>query len=53
MDALRIFVATDNHLGFLEKDPVRGQDSFRSFEEILKLAHEHEVWYFSINFFVS
>ena len=28
----------DNHLGFSEKDPVRGNDSFAAFEEVLFLA---------------
>ena len=37
-DIVRILVATDNHLGFMEKDPVRGADSFITFEEILKTA---------------
>ncbi|KAI8601288.1 Mre11 DNA-binding presumed domain-containing protein [Dissophora ornata] len=36
-------LATDNHLGYLEKDPVRGDDSFAAFEEILALAAESEV----------
>ncbi|RKP22236.1 Metallo-dependent phosphatase-like protein [Syncephalis pseudoplumigaleata] len=40
---ISILVATDNHLGYLEKDPVRGQDSFQTFEEILRLAQLHEV----------
>lgn len=35
--------ATDNHLGYLETDAVRGEDSFRAFEEILKLANDHQV----------
>lgn len=34
----RIFIATDTHLGHKEKDPVRGNDSFVVFEEILRLA---------------
>ncbi|KAK3818073.1 MAG: double-strand break repair protein mus-23 [Linnemannia gamsii] len=42
-DTFSILVATDNHLGYLEKDPVRGNDSFKAFEEILKLAAESEV----------
>ena len=37
-DILKILVSTDNHLGFLEKDPVRGIDSFAAFEEVLQLA---------------
>jgi double-strand break repair protein MRE11 len=39
-DTLRVLVATDNHLGFLEDDPVRCNDSFETFEEILRLARE-------------
>ncbi|OLY78326.1 Double-strand break repair protein MRE11 [Smittium mucronatum] len=39
-DEFRIFIATDNHLGYLEKDPIRGNDSFYAFEEILQLAVE-------------
>ncbi|GJJ71717.1 double-strand break repair protein MRE11 [Entomortierella parvispora] len=42
-DTLTILVATDNHLGYLERDPVRGNDSFAAFEEILALAAESEV----------
>jgi len=42
-DTFSIMVATDNHLGYLEKDPVRGDDSFAAFEEILSLAAESEV----------
>ncbi|ALC39312.1 mre11 [Drosophila busckii] len=37
-NVLRIMVATDNHLGYGEKDAVRGEDSFTAFEEILQLA---------------
>ncbi|KAM9953986.1 hypothetical protein ACTFIR_009101 [Dictyostelium discoideum] len=40
---MRILVATDNHLGYLERDPIRGDDSFNSFEEILKYAHTLKV----------
>lgn len=42
-DILNIIVATDNHLGYLEQDPVRGDDSFLAFEEILQKALEHRV----------
>lgn len=34
-DSFRILISTDNHLGFSEKDPIRGNDSFTTFEEIL------------------
>ncbi|SAM09228.1 hypothetical protein [Absidia glauca] len=42
-NTFKILIATDNHIGYLEDDPVRGQDSFATFEEILKLAQHHEV----------
>ncbi|KAJ2077668.1 meiotic recombination [Coemansia sp. RSA 988] len=42
-DTLRILVATDNHLGYLERDPIRGQDSFDAFGEILQLACKHKA----------
>lgn len=40
---LRILIATDNHLGYAEKDPVRGNDSIVTFEEILNTAKKLEV----------
>eukprot|EP00940_MAST-03C_sp_MAST-3C-sp2_P002162 g2162.t1 len=42
-NVLRILLATDNHLGYLENDPVRGNDSFVAFEEILEIALEKKV----------
>jgi double-strand break repair protein MRE11 len=39
----RIMIATDNHLGFLENDQIRGDDSFVSFEEILKVSKSENV----------
>ena len=42
-DVLSMVVATDIHLGFMEKDPVRGNDSFEAFEEILKYAKAKRV----------
>ncbi|EJD05327.1 DNA repair exonuclease [Fomitiporia mediterranea MF3/22] len=42
-DTIKIMLATDNHIGYLERDPVRGRDSFNTFEEILQLAVKHEV----------
>jgi double-strand break repair protein MRE11 len=41
----RIMVATDNHLGYLENDQIRGDDSFVSFEEILKVSKQENVDY--------
>ncbi|GJD08032.1 Double-strand break repair protein MRE11 [Galdieria sulphuraria] len=40
---LKILVATDIHLGYCERHPIRGDDSFHTFEEILSLARRHEV----------
>ncbi|XP_017032856.1 double-strand break repair protein MRE11 [Drosophila kikkawai] len=42
-NVIRILVATDNHLGYGEKDAVRGEDSFTAFEEILELAVSEDV----------
>ncbi|GBG88571.1 hypothetical protein CBR_g48040 [Chara braunii] len=42
-NTLKIFVATDCHLGYLEKDEVRRDDSFVAFEEICRLACEHKA----------
>lgn len=42
-DTVRALISTDNHLGFLEKDPLRGNDSFRAFEEVLALAKSNHV----------
>lgn len=42
-DLLKILLVTDTHLGFMERDPVRGNDSFQTFEEILKLANKLDV----------
>lgn len=40
---IKILLATDNHVGYLERDPIRGRDSFDTFEEILKLAVKRNV----------
>ncbi|XP_065171050.1 double-strand break repair protein MRE11 isoform X3 [Atheta coriaria] len=42
-DTFKILIATDIHLGHNEKDPVRGNDSFDAFEEMLQIAQEQEV----------
>ncbi|KAL7334078.1 meiotic recombination [Mucor circinelloides] len=42
-DAFKILIATDNHIGYLERDPIRGQDSFQTFEEILQIAEIEQV----------
>ncbi|XP_072119494.1 double-strand break repair protein MRE11 [Mobula birostris] len=42
-DTLKILIATDIHLGYLEKDAVRGNDTLVTFDEILKCAQDNEV----------
>ena len=42
-NTFKILIATDNHLGYGEKDPVRGNDSFETFREILDLAVKEQV----------
>lgn len=39
----KIFIATDIHLGFGEKNPQLCNDSFRAFEEVFKLARENQA----------
>ena len=40
---LRVLIASDTHLGYAERDPIRKDDSFESFAEVFKLANEHRV----------
>lgn len=42
-DILRILVSTDNHLGYMERDAIRGNDSLVSFEEMLECAQKNKV----------
>lgn len=42
-DTFRILVATDNHIGYMERDAIRGQDSIDTFREILQLAVKNDV----------
>ncbi|EHY59281.1 Double-strand break repair protein mus-23 [Exophiala dermatitidis] len=42
-DTISILVATDNHVGAHERDPIRGDDSWRTFHEIMCLAKERDV----------
>ncbi|KAK4348390.1 hypothetical protein RND71_031145 [Anisodus tanguticus] len=42
-DTVRILVATDCHLGYMEKDEVRRHDSFQAFEEICSIAEKKQV----------
>lgn len=42
-DTIRILVSTDNHVGYNERDPVRGNDSWKTFDEIMQLAKARDV----------
>ncbi|KAI1388254.1 DNA repair exonuclease [Hypoxylon trugodes] len=42
-DTIRILIATDNHVGYEERDPIRGDDSWKSFDEIMNLARKEDV----------
>jgi len=39
-DTLRILVATDTHIGYNEKDEIRGRDALNTFEEVLQIARQ-------------
>ena len=42
-DTIRILVASDSHVGYCERDPTRGNDSWKSFHEVMCLAREKDV----------
>uniref|UniRef100_A0A182N7G6 Double-strand break repair protein n=1 Tax=Anopheles dirus TaxID=7168 RepID=A0A182N7G6_9DIPT len=42
-DTIKILVASDIHLGYNEKDAIRGEDSFIAFEEVLQHALANDV----------
>ncbi|XP_073349999.1 double-strand break repair protein MRE11 [Pagrus major] len=42
-DTFKILIATDIHLGYLEKDAIRGSDSYNTLDEILKCAKTNQV----------
>ncbi|KAL7662596.1 Double-strand break repair protein [[Candida] zeylanoides] len=42
-DTIRILVTTDNHVGYNENDPIRADDSWKTFQEITYLAKTHDV----------
>jgi hypothetical protein len=46
-NTLRILVATDCHLGFMEKDEIRRHDSFQAFEETCSIAEQKKVILFA------
>lgn len=42
-DTIRILIATDSHVGYNERDPIRGDDSWKSFAEVMGIAKEQDV----------
>lgn len=42
-DTIRILLTTDNHVGYMENDPVRGDDLWKTFQEVTYLAKIHDV----------
>ena len=36
-------MSTDNHVGYAELDPIRKEDSWRSFDEVMTIARERDV----------
>ncbi|KAG7480129.1 double-strand break repair MRE11 [Solea senegalensis] len=42
-DTFKILIATDVHLGYLEKDAIRGNDTYKTLDEILKCAKTNQV----------
>ncbi|SCU82443.1 LADA_0C05336g1_1 [Lachancea dasiensis] len=42
-DTIRILITSDNHVGYSENDPIIGDDSWKSFEEIMSIAREKNV----------
>lgn len=42
-DTIRILITTDNHVGYNETDPITGDDSWKTFHEIMMLAKNYNV----------
>ncbi|XP_056139565.1 double-strand break repair protein MRE11 [Lampris incognitus] len=42
-DTFKILIATDIHLGFMEKDAIRGNDTYNTLDEILRCAKTKQV----------
>lgn len=42
-DTIRILITTDNHVGYNENDPVTGDDSWKTFHEIMMTAKNNNV----------
>ena len=42
-DTIKILVSSDNHVGYNERDGVRGNDSWIAFQEVMQIAKEQDV----------
>lgn len=42
-DTIRILISTDNHVGYEERDAIRGDDSWKTFHEVMTIAKERDV----------
>lgn len=42
-NTIRILIATDSHVGYNERDPIRGDDSWQSFHEVMQVAKDRDV----------
>ncbi|KAK9384902.1 Mre11 DNA-binding presumed domain-containing protein [Lipomyces mesembrius] len=42
-NTIRILISSDNHVGYNERDPIRGDDSWKTFHEVMVLAKERDV----------
>ncbi|KAK9333498.1 Mre11 DNA-binding presumed domain-containing protein [Lipomyces starkeyi] len=42
-NTIRILISSDNHVGYNERDPIRGDDSWKTFHEVMVLAKEQDV----------
>ena len=42
-NTMKILIATDCHIGYMEKDAIRGNDSLNTFEEVLEIAQKNDV----------
>lgn len=42
-DTFRILLTTDNHVGYMENDQIRGDDSWKTFAEILDIGRDNDV----------
>ncbi|CCE63968.1 hypothetical protein TPHA_0G01310 [Tetrapisispora phaffii CBS 4417] len=42
-NTIRVLITTDNHVGYNENDPIAGDDSWKTFHEIMMLAKDNNV----------